>query len=117
MSNTEACKSEYVDEKKVERTGRKMLSDDIFLKLSETFKALGDGTRIRILHALSEEELCPCELAMLLESSVSAISHQLRLLRTLGFVRSRREGKNVYYSLYDEHVRQLLSTTINHMRE
>jgi DNA-binding transcriptional ArsR family regulator len=117
MSNQEACKSEYIDEKKVERTGSKMLSDDAFFKLSETFKALGDGTRIRILYALSEEEFCPCELAMLLGSSVSAISHQLRLLRSLGFVRNRREGKNVFYSLYDEHVRQLLSTTINHMKE
>lgn len=117
MSNGEACKSEYIDEKKVERTSGRMLSEDIFLKLSETFKALGDRTRIRILHALSEEELCPCELAILLGSSVSAVSHQLRLLRNLGFVRNRREGKNVYYSLYDEHVRQLLGTMINHMRE
>ncbi|MFQ6128631.1 MAG: ArsR/SmtB family transcription factor [Thermoplasmata archaeon] len=117
MRDQEACKSEFVNEKKVKRIGSQMLDDDAFHKLSETFKGLGDGTRIRILYALSKGELCVCELATLLGSSVSAISHQLRTLRSLGFVRNRREGKSVCYSLYDQHVRELLNTTIRHLRE
>jgi ArsR family transcriptional regulator len=114
---SEACKSESIDERKVESVAGKMLDPDAFYRLSQMFKALGDGTRIRILHALSEEEMCPCELAVLLDMSMSAISHQLGTLRSLGFVRSRREGKNVCYSLFDEHVRELLRTTIEHMKE
>lgn len=117
MIHQEACKSESVDEIKVEEVASKMLDRDAFYRLAEMFKALGDGTRIRILYALSTEELCPCELAFLLDTSMSAISHQLRTLRSLGFVRDRREGKNVYYSLYDEHVRELLKTTVEHMNE
>ena len=117
MTEREICKSESVDENKVEEVASKMLDQDAFYRLSEMFKALGDGTRIRILYALSMDELCPCELAVLLDMSMSAISHQLRTLRSLGFVRNRREGKNVYYSLYDEHVRVLLKTTVEHMKE
>ncbi len=117
MVHQEACKSVSVDEAKVAKVADKMLDRDAFYRLSEMFKALGDGTRIRILYALSAEELCPCELAFLLDMSMSAISHQLRTLRSLGFVRDRREGKNVYYTLYDEHVRELLDTTIEHMKE
>jgi ArsR family transcriptional regulator len=117
MVQQEACKSESVDDEKVEKVAGRMLDQDAFYTLSRMFKALGDGTRIRMLHALSEEEMCPCELSVLLDMSMSAISHQLGTLRSLGFVRSRREGKNVYYTLYDEHVRELLRTTIEHMKE
>ncbi len=117
MRERETCKSESVDEAKVAEVAGKMLDRDAFYRLAKMFKALGDGTRIRILYALSEEELCPCELDFLLDMSMSAISHQLRTLRSLGFVRDRREGKNVYYSLYDEHVRELLKTTVEHMNE
>ncbi|MFQ6105972.1 MAG: ArsR/SmtB family transcription factor [Thermoplasmata archaeon] len=117
MPSRDICGSEYIDEKKVKDVDARMLDQETFHRLSEMFKALGDGTRIRILYALSKDELCPCELAVLLGSSMSAISHQLRLLRALDFVRSRREGKNVRYSLYDEHVGQLLRTTVDHLKE
>lgn len=94
-----------------------MLSEKEFLFMAELFKALGDYTRVRILHALSVSELCVCALAEVLEMSQSAISHQLRLLRAARLVRYRKEGKNVYYALDDEHVEALLKQGFAHISE
>ncbi|WP_243546867.1 ArsR/SmtB family transcription factor [Pseudodesulfovibrio tunisiensis] len=94
-----------------------MLSERNFLFLAELFKALGDYTRVRILFALSQSELCVCALAEVLEMSQSAISHQLRLLRAAKLVRYRKEGKNVFYALDDEHVRNLLTQGYDHILE
>ncbi|GAB7023063.1 hypothetical protein JCM12178A_16210 [Salidesulfovibrio brasiliensis] len=85
--------------------------------MAELFKALGDYTRVRILHALSVSELCVCALAEVLEMSQSAISHQLRLLRAARLVRYRKEGKNVFYALDDEHVEMLLKQGFAHISE
>jgi len=84
---------------------------------AEIFSMLGDLSRIRILQALNTTELCVCDLAAILESSSSAVSHQLRLLRVKRLVRFRKEGKMAYYSLNDEHVRQLLTQTIKHVQD
>ncbi len=85
--------------------------------LADTFKVLGDPTRVRILLALSARELCVCDLAELFEVSQSAVSHQLRILRAHRLVRARREGKLVYYSLDDDHVRTLFAEGLRHVEE
>ena len=85
--------------------------------LAETFQVLGDPTRVRIVHALSLSELCTSDLAALVGMSESAVSHQLRTLRQLHVVRSRRTGKLVYYSLADDHVRRLFQQGLEHALE
>jgi ArsR family transcriptional regulator len=83
--------------------------------MAETFRALGDPTRVRILHALSGRELCVCDLAALLDMTSSAVSHQLRLLRHLRLVRPRKAGRMVYYSLDDDHVVDLFQRCLEHV--
>lgn len=85
--------------------------------LAETFRVLGDPTRVRIVHALSLSELCTTDLATVVGMSESAVSHQLRTLRQLHVVRSRRDGKLVYYSLNDEHIRSLFDQGLAHISE
>ena len=91
--------------------------DDTLLDVSELFKVLGDSTRCKILFVLLACEMCVCDLSQLLGMSVSAISHQLRILRQARLVRYRREGKTVFYALADEHVRTLLSQGMEHVQE
>ena len=86
-------------------------------RLAETFRALGDPTRVRILDALSRTELCVCDLADRLGLSESAVSHQLRLLRSLRLVRSRRAGRLVFYTLDDDHITRLFAQGLEHVRE
>lgn len=85
--------------------------------LAELFRMFGDATRIRILTALQHAELCVCDLSQLMGVTVSAVSHQLRLLKTAGLVTYRREGKNVLYSLADDHVRMILECGTEHILE
>ena len=87
------------------------------LQLAELYKVLGDSTRIRILYALFEADLCVCDIAALLGMTQSAISHQLRALKNVRLVRSRREGKTVYYSLADSHVRTMIDQGLEHVLE
>ena len=91
------------------------LAAELTEQLAETFKALADPTRVRILHALSHAELCVGDLAAVLGMSESAVSHQLRLLRGLRVVRARREGKQVFYALDDEHVTRLFQLSLEHL--
>jgi DNA-binding transcriptional ArsR family regulator len=85
--------------------------------LSEVFKVLGDETRTKIIYLLSEEELCVCDLAEILEMSLPAISHHLRLLKAMRLVKYRREGKQVYYSLDDDHIVSLIHQAQEHFAE
>lgn len=85
--------------------------------LSELFKALADETRIKILHLLSKQELCVCDLAYLLDTNLPAVSHHLRFLRTLNLVRTRRDGKMVFYTLADDHVLALIEMAREHYIE
>ncbi len=112
-----ACSNSEIHLENVKRVRKDMLSERDFLFLAELFKAFGDYTRMRILYALSVNELCVCALAEVLDMSQSAISHQLRLLRAARLVRYRKEGKNVFYTLDDEHVRNLIVLGIDHIRE
>jgi len=92
-----------------------MVTDSTFLSLAETFKAIGDPTRTRMLYVLGREELCVGDLAALLGMSPSAISHQLRLLRHLRLVRNRRHGKVTYYALDDRHIGNLMIEGLKHV--
>jgi len=93
-----------------------MIDGHTSMRLAETFKALGDPTRVRIVSALCAGERCVNDLAILLEMSASAVSHQLRVLRNLHLVRARKEGRNVYYALDDDHVVRLVSQALDHVR-
>ena len=93
------------------------LSADTLLRLTAFFKVIGDATRMRILAYLAREELCVCAVAELLGMELSAVSHQLRVLKQADLVRSRREGKTVYYSLADSHVREIIRMGLEHINE
>ncbi len=108
------CEINFVDQLKAQRVREKSKSDYVITNLAETFKVLGDPTRLKILFAIALEELCVCDLANLLTMSESAISHQLRLLRNLKIVKNRKEGKMVYYSLDDTHIASLLREASEH---
>jgi len=92
-----------------------LLSDEDAKQVAETFKILGDTTRVKILYALSKRELCVCDLAVVVAMGQSAVSHQLRLLRSSRLVKYRKEGKMVIYSLDDRHVFSLLSQGVAHI--
>ena len=113
----DACEVEFVDERKVRRVRRAMKSDGAVSALADTFKLLGDPTRVRIAFALSREELCVCDLANLLGASQSAVSHSLRSLRQMKLVRVRKEGKIAYYVLDDDHILHLLDEGFRHVEE
>jgi len=103
--------------KKVKSVQKVMKSEHRFVNLSEIFKALGDYTRIKIIYALAHEELCVYCIAKILNMSDSAISHQLRVLRSIRLVTHRREGKMVYYSLDDNHIKNLLKNGLEHVEQ
>ena len=106
-----------VHEDVVRQTLDKMPPDEILYNLAELFKVFGDSTRIRILYALFEAELCVGDIAQLLGLSQTAVSHQLRVLKTNKLVKSRREGKIVFYSLADDHVCRIINQGLEHVEE
>jgi len=106
----------YLTRAQARKLSREMIQEDTAAELAETFSVLGDLTRVRMLDALSHGELCVCDLARLLDMTSSAISHQLRYLRALRLVKSRREGKNTLYSLDDEHIVALFGEGLRHVR-
>jgi len=113
----DVCQVKCIHPEKIDRIKQNISSRRELVSLAETFKVLGDITRIRILQALSIEELCVCDLAALLEMTQSAVSHQLRLLRTNQLVKFRKQGKIVFYSLDDDHVENLFAQGLEHIRE
>lgn len=115
MPECAVCSINLIDEAKVAIVSNAMPSDALLTRLAEIFRLLGDPTRVKILQALSIEELCVCDIASLLGTTKSAISHQLRLLRSLRVVRYRKAGRIVYYSLDDSHVENLLREGLSHI--
>lgn len=111
------CDCECIHADVVERIRGTMIDDGELYELSDFFKVLGDSTRIKILSALDAGEVCVCDLAVLLNMTKSAISHQLRSLKQANLVKFRREGKVVYYSLSDDHVRDIFEKGLEHIRE
>jgi len=117
FNSDEACDVIQIDLTRVRRLRAALVPADTVTALAETFRALGDPTRVRILDVLSHGELCVCDLAAVLSLSQSAVSHQLRLLRGLRLVRARRAGRMVFYALDDRHVVDLLGEGLKHVAE
>ncbi len=113
----EACDVRTVDPSRVARGRALLLDDEVYFELAETFRALADSTRAKIVFSLLQQELCVCDLATVVGMSESAVSQHLRVLRNLRLVKTRRDGKLVYYSLDDAHVRDLLGVSLNHLRD
>lgn len=113
----EKCDSVMIHEDIVNQVKTKMPEEETLYDLAELFKVFGDSTRIKILWALDEAEMCVCDIAALLNMTQSAISHQLRVLKQAKLVKNRREGKVVYYSLDDDHVKQIFNQGLAHIRE
>ncbi len=101
----------------LETVNKTMPSETELYDLAELFKVFGDSTRIRILYVLFEAEVCVCDIAQVLNMTQSAISHQLRILKQSKLVKSRREGKQIYYSLADNHVRTIIAQGCEHIGE
>jgi ArsR family transcriptional regulator len=117
MLQIERCDCDVIHNEVVNMVREKMPREEMLYDLAELFKVFGDSTRIKILWALDEEEMCVCDIAFLLNMTQSAISHQLRVLKQADLVKSRREGKIVFYSLKDEHVRQIFNQGLDHILE
>ena len=115
--NLDSCDVFHLDPAKVAGLRTTLLGERAVTALAETFKVLGDATRVRILDALSRSELCVCDIARLLSLSESAVSHQLRLLRGMRLVRPRRAGRMVFYSLDDQHIVGLFKQGLEHVQE
>ncbi|TDL75451.1 ArsR family transcriptional regulator [Rhodococcus qingshengii] len=117
MKHDDICEVTCVDEVKVKRV-KESVSTQNTLAVSQIFKALSDDTRIKIAYSLSEEEeLCVCDVANIVGCTTATASHHLRLLRNLGLAKFRKEGKLVFYSLDDDHVRQLIQIAFTHQKE
>lgn len=114
---TEICKEHKEHRDRIVEGKRQVPDREALLEVSDFFDALGNTTRLKILYALSGAELCTCDLANIAELSVSAISHQLRILRDRKIISFRKEGKNVFYRLRDGHITNLLSVALEHMKE
>ena len=111
------CDFISVHEDIVNRVMQVMPADQQLLDLAEFFRVFGDSTRIRILYVLSQSEMCVCDIAGLLKMGQSAISHQLRTIKQARLVKNRREGKTIYYSLADDHVKTIIGMAIEHLEE
>ncbi len=116
MSKNEfICDCNVIHEELVRRTIKNMPDEDLFNKLAEFFKILGDTTRVKILFALDQNEMCVCDIANVLNMSKSSISHQLGTLRRSGIVKCTKVGKEVFYMLDDEHVKEVFEIGTKHI--
>lgn len=109
------CEENIIHIEKVRAAQQSLVDGLDAVRLADTFQALSDPTRVRLISALLQQELCVCDLAAVLGMTQSAISHQLRLLRALALVRARKEGRIVYYSLDDDHIRDLFQRGLEHI--
>ena len=116
-NDLDACATKIVDQARVEAARSCLLPDDELGELAQLFRLLGDATRARLLYALLEAgELCVCDLSAATDTPETNVSHALRLLRTAGVVKARRDGRMMFYSLDDAHVRMLLDISREHLR-
>ncbi|OFK63611.1 transcriptional regulator [Globicatella sp. HMSC072A10] len=116
-NSIERCDCNVIHEDIVNQVRDKMPQEESLYDLAELFKVFGDPTRIRILWTLNEAEMCVCDIAVLLNMTQSAISHQLRVLKQANLVKNKKEGKAVYYSLVDDHVREIFDQGLIHINE
>lgn len=117
MHDVECCDGTCIHKELVSKVNKHMPDEDELYDLAELFKVFGDSTRIRILFVLFESEMCVCDLAETLNMTQSAISHQLKILKQAKLVSNRREGKSVFYSLADDHVRTIIDQGREHIEE
>lgn len=117
MDELVRCEEEVSNFETVKRVKNNLLNDEEIFDLAELFKVFGDSTRMKIINALMMEELCVCDIAEITNSTPSAISHQLRVLKQAKLVKYRKEGKSVFYSLDDDHVREIFEKGREHIEE
>ncbi len=117
VKHAECCDVQCIHKDMVDKVLAELPDEEALYDLAELFKVFGDSTRVRILIALFEEELCVCDISDALNMTQSAVSHQLQILRTNKLVKSRREGKQVYYSLADDHVVTIIAQGLSHILE
>ena len=117
INDVEHCDVHIVHKELVDRIGNEMPSDDELYDLAELFKVFGDSTRIKILFALFESEMCVCDIANTLDMTQSAVSHQLKILKQAKLIDFRREGKSVIYKLADDHVSSIIAQGAEHILE
>lgn len=115
--NDEKCEVTLIHEDNVKKAINELPDDELIADLSDMFKIFGDQTRVKILMALESGELCVCDIAAVMDMSQSAISHQLRVLKQSNIVKTRREGKVVYYSISDDHVKEIFNMAMVHVQE
>nr|WP_177187273.1 metalloregulator ArsR/SmtB family transcription factor [Oscillibacter sp. PC13] len=115
--NVECCDASCIHDDIIQKVQQDLPDEDTLYDLTELFRIFGDSTRIRILYVLFEAEVCVCDIAELLGMTQSAISHQLRALKNARLVKSRREGKTVFYSLADDHVKTIIDQGLEHVSE
>lgn len=113
----EICKTDILHLDAIERAKNSLPESSQIIDMSEIFKILGDPSRLKILLALAQEELCVCDIATLIRSSVSSVSHHLRLLKGQKLVKFRKEGKLVFYALSDHHVESIVAQAMDHVTE
>ncbi len=116
-SESFSCDVNVIHREIVDRVQQKMPSEEGLYSLAELFKVFGDSTRIKIIWALFEDEMCVCDIAYLLNMNQSAISHQLRVLKQARLVKPRRDGKNIFYSLDDSHIEEIFNQGMKHIDE
>lgn len=111
------CDCGAIHEETIDYVRGAIVGDDQLAAMSKLFKVFGDGTRINILAALNSHEMCVCDLAVLMDMTKSAVSHQLRVLRDNNLVKFEKKGKHAYYSLADDHVKEILDVALEHINE
>ena len=116
-NKSESCSCNVIHKEVVENVKNKLPKEETLYDLAELFKVFGDSTRIKIICSLFESEMCVCDLSVLLNISQSAISHQLWVLKSARLVKFRRAGKVIYYSLDDEHIKQIFDAGLHHITE
>ena len=111
------CESTIIHQDKVETVKKMMIEDSVIFDMAELFKVFGDSTRMKIICALLKSELCVCDIAAITNTTVSAISHQLRILKNAKLVKFRKVGKIVYYQIADQHVSEIFKKGLEHIEE
>ncbi len=117
MASKYVCDTVFVHEDTVKKVQSQIINKDLTDKVSNFFKAIADPTRMKILYALKHHELCVCDICVILDMTQSAISHQLRTLKDIDLVRTRRDGKTIFYRLADDHVHLIFDQALKHLME
>lgn len=111
------CDCEVIHEDIVNKVKKNMLNEEVLLMMADFYKAFSDSTRVKIIDAIYENELCVCDISVLLNMTKSAVSHQLKYLREMNLIKARKAGKEVYYSLADKHVKEVFEISKEHILE